>query len=92
MSVDYTPTTIEVRREYSITVIDGSVLPERAEAFDRWFAEAIAESFAAGQRWGAERAARRIDEQWRHRSDYDRMTVGRARRTAVRVAREAGQS
>jgi hypothetical protein len=35
-----------------------------------------------------EHIAQRLDAQWRHRSDYDRMTVGRARRTAVRIARE----
>ena len=38
---EYTPTTEQVREEYSITVIDGTVLPSRAKAFDRWFAEEI---------------------------------------------------
>ena len=49
---DYTPTTKEVREEYSITVIDGTVLPARARAFDRWFTEEIRkakhEAFAEG--------------------------------------------
>lgn len=40
---EYTPTTEQVREEYSITVIDGTVLPSRARAFDRWLAAYEAE-------------------------------------------------
>ncbi|MFJ4107906.1 hypothetical protein [Oerskovia enterophila] len=47
MADEYTPTTDQVREEYSITVIDGTVLPSRARAFDRWLAAYEAEVLAA---------------------------------------------
>lgn len=63
---------------------------------DMGLSDGHSESYRAGWRMGAaaarederEHIAQRLDAQWRHRSDYDRMTVGRARRTAVRIARE----
>ena len=48
MSNGYTPTTKEVREEYSITVIDGTVLPSRARAFDQWFAGEIVAAMQRG--------------------------------------------
>jgi hypothetical protein len=60
---EYTPTTDEVCEAYSITVIDGSVLPERAAEFYRWLAAHEAEL--------RERIARQLDaEQQRARAAH----------------------
>lgn len=76
MAEPYTPTTDEAREAYSITVINGDVLPERAAEFDRWLASVKADVWDEGVLLLADRHNISVGPDWLRLSNPYRIERG----------------